>query len=272
MPVVPRFSKKKSYLTADEIRGLIGRQLKEKEVREDPLHRRAAHEAEPQGAVMHAFWASATRGPDAKLAATGKLTPTNGLGLASLLELGAIVYLWTYHTEFENLDVESSPEGGCLSPPHGGCLSSPQGGCLSPPGGGCLKLVDAKAVLPESQFVGMLRNDWPWGNISDVVRFRGAFLFNRLGNPAWIIDLDTIWLRSPCAALCPSVSGHIFATQAARQRVHGDAQYWKTRYLRVPEERSYAVPPFFFPSRSCVLEAAQESLYTQGASNVVSSG
>ena len=44
-------------------------------------------------------------------------------------------------------------------------------------------------------FIDMLRAKWPWGNIADIVRLRGALLDNVKGEACWIIDLDTVWLK-----------------------------------------------------------------------------
>jgi len=236
LPVVPAYKVSntgpKKYISNDVIRSLIRRQLKEQEVALDIQLRQTARTE--FRFLAHGFWANATKGPGAELAAKGTLTPINAVGLASLLEVGATVYLWTYHTEFTNL------------PEH------PQ-----------LFLKDARTVLAEQEFLKLRICSWTWGNIADIVRLRAAFEANREGDPCWIVDVDTCWLAAPCLVSCPSVSGHRFATCAAQRRISGDAAYWKHQYLLRPTERSYMLPPLFFPPRSCILKSVQAKLVVQ---------
>ena len=234
--VVPNYAiggdhTKKKYLKASQIRYLIQRQLKEQSVRA------TVSEFPEPNPVAHAFWCSAEKGENAAIKDRGELTACCGIGLASALEVGFNVVLWTYHREFMNL---------------------PQARRLQH-----LEMRDARALIPENIFLSMLRLNWAWGNISDVIRLRGAKLENGTSG-SWVIDLDTIWLRTPSKSNCMSYTGHIFATCGAQNRVSEDARYWKYRYLREPEQRSYLVPPLYFPRRSSVLADIQAKLYDEG--------
>ena len=236
-PVVPSSrlkSGKREYMKNEQIRCLIKRQLKEKEARSDPHLAKAAQQA--INLVAHAFWATGTKGRKAALHQEGLLNPCALLGLHSALQVGVTVVLWTYHLKWANLALNDF--------------------------GSRLQVKDASEVVPLDEFMGMLANNWTWGNIADVIRFKAAHMYNSTGS--FVIDLDTVWIRTPTVQNCPSVSGHRFATCAARPRVSEDVRYWQHRYLQKPEHRSYNLPPFYFPAHSEVLSALQDTLYTWG--------
>lgn len=240
-PVVPNFQiggtrKKKGFLKAARIRALIKRQLTELKSQADASNREARQR--PPDLVAHAFWTSATSGPQAALRETrlAGLTPLNALGLQSALAVGFRVHLWTYHQEaLPGLPVHDR-----------------------------LHVEDARRWVTEAQFMYLLKAKWPWGNIADVIRFRAAKAANS-SMGVWILDLDTLWLRAPTTKNVPSVTGHIFATGAARRRQSGDAAYWRFRYLVRPMERTNALPPFYFPPRSVILEEVCCRLWDSGA-------
>ena len=116
----------------------------------------------------------------------------------------------------------------------------------------------AHELLGRSDLSKMLKGKWRFGNIADVVRFRGAAAENvGAGAGCWVIDLDTVWVQTPTAKLA-SVSGSRFATCAAPPRTSGDRRYWKWRYLQRPEERSYALPPMYFAGNAVLDKVLDE--------------
>ena len=107
---------------------------------------------------------------------------------------------------------------------------------------------DAREHLSIDKFLDMLRAEWPWGNISDIIRFRSAREQN-LETGAWVLDLDTWWLRRPTAENSPSSTGHVIATCAARNRRVDGKKHWKYMYLSRPGVRPCVPPPNVFPSQ-----------------------
>ena len=185
--------------------------------------------------VAHAFWISVMPGDTASIAEQGRLTPICALGLHSALAVGFNVSLWSYHDTFD-------------LPPL--LQEHPQ-----------LQIRDAREHLSEDKFMDMLHRKWSLGNIADVVRYRSAKTDN-LHRGAWVIDLDTWWLRQPTAANSPSSTGHIMATCAARNRRANDNLHWKFMYLSTPEERTHMLPPVYFPRGSVVLQEIQNTCMT----------
>ena len=139
----------------------------------------------------------AHKGEGAALAEEGTLTPLSILGLHSAVRVGITVNLWTYHHSWANLLVDDFDNKVVLH--------------------------DAREIVPLEEMMSMLENKWPWGNISDIVRFKAADAWNE--RDSLVLDLDTIWLRPPDAQHLPCVTGHRFATCAAAQRVSEDSRY-----------------------------------------------
>ena len=240
-PVVPNWpiggdNSRKKYLSSDNIRFLVRRQLEEEAVQQNKAYREAR--ATDPACVAHMFWTTATKGASAAIAPEGKLTHIAALGLHTALNVGFTVYLWSYHDTFDMEPLLKSHSQ--------------------------LHFEDAREHLSMVKFMDMLRAKWPWGNIADVVRFRAAHkLSDHQG--AWVLDLDTFWLRKPTAANSPSATGHIVATCASRPRRGKDRAHWKYMYLAKPEERTCALPPMYFPPSSIVLEELQRHLWDAGA-------
>ena len=236
-PTIPSRSRNgrntKQWLKADQIRFLIQRQLSEQKVKTSDKHR-VASKKDPD-LVAHAFWISVMPGDTASIAEQGRLTPICALGLHSALAVGFNVSLWSYHDTFD-------------LPPL--LQEHPQ-----------LQIRDAREHLSEDKFMDMLHRKWSLGNIADVVRYRSAKTDN-LHRGAWVIDLDTWWLRQPTAANSPSSTGHIMATCAARNRRANDNLHWKFMYLSKPEERTHMLPPVYFPRGSVVLQEIQNTCVT----------
>ena len=238
--------KKKQWLSKEKLIALIQRQLKEAERKEhSPLDN-----ADPS-LLAHAFWASAS---GAQILPAGKINPIGGLGLASALAVGLEVHLWTYHDKIENLPCEPLSWFRTGDDSGAPVMAGSVGSRLPGIGSGSLHIRDARDLLSEADFKRMRRNGFPWGNIADVVRFRAVHAENR-EKGAWAIDLDTIWVRRPTRERCPSSSGAVYATCAARNRVGKDRDWWKWRYLQQPGRRSYMLPPLYFSHKSKILDS-----------------
>ena len=241
MPVVPNYNvggdnATKRFVSNKNIRFLIRRQLAEQRVARDATHKHCR--GLNPNLLAHAFWTNASTGPGATIRHQGSLTHVSAVGLHTALETGFTVNLWTFHEAF---DMDPSLRW------------HPR-----------LQLRDAKEHVPLEKFMDMLRAKWPWGNIADVIRFRAAFAGSGDGG-AWVLDLDTFWLRRPTAANSPSATGHIIATCAARHRQFRDAEHWKVMYLSKPGVRTSALPPMYFPRRSQILKDLMDKLWDTGA-------
>ena len=116
-------------------------------------------------------------------------------------------------------------------------------------------------TYPKTNLWTCCTEKWSLGNIADVVRYRSAKTDN-LHRGAWVIGLDTWWLRQPTAANSPSSTGHIMATCAARNRRANDNLHWEFMYLSKPEERTRMLPPVYFPRGSVVLQEIQNTCMT----------
>ena len=78
-------------------------------------------------------------------------------------------------------------------------------------------------------------------------------------------DLDQVWIRR--IGVCPSRSGHVFASMHAKWASHrgteGDIEYWKTNFVRIPDERvHFSNSPMAFPCGSEVLTSSIMAIRT----------
>ena len=175
--------------------------------------------------AMHMFWED----PDALLADDQRsrdLQPQDMLGLWSCLAVGMTVHLWSYSV----VSVFRHSR---------------------------LYLRDASELCARREAVAWLRRGLRVQHLADYIRCLAVQQHGiRLGVGSWVGDLDGIWIR-PCQ-VCPSKSGHIFASMCSRwstiRGIAGDTRYWKAHFVRMPDERVHLCnSPAAFPAGSPVL-------------------
>ena len=176
--------------------------------------------------AMHMFWED----PQALLAGDQRsrdLQPQDMLGLWSCLAIGMTVHLWSYSA----VSVFRHSR---------------------------LHLRDASELCARGEAVAWLRRGLRVQHLADYIRGMAVQQHGmRLGVGSWMGDLDAIWIR-PCR-VCPSRSGHIFASMCARwensfRGSAGDTRYWREHFVRTPDERVHLCnAPAAFPVHSPVL-------------------
>ncbi len=136
-------------------------------------------------------------------------------------------------------------------------------------------LLDASNVLPWTEFARLLLTTRVQ-HLSDYVRAlalaRGIECDPRCRGGGWLIDGDTIWLRSvpTLSVACPPRLGHWFASQHACKSLRGHDKagidkHWRRHYLREPGDFLHIALPMACPAMSPVLQrwlaAMEEVLY-----------
>ena len=152
------------------------------------------------------------------------------VGVWSAVNVGLVVHLWSYH-KIANVFRHS-------------------------------RLVHRSAsdLLPLDEAREFLRRGLIIQHLADLVRMLAAQDHGKTHScGSWIGDVDHIWIR-PCRT-CPSRTGHVFATMHARVNTHrgvqGDTKYWKTAFVRVPDERiDFCNSPLAVPAKSEVLDSS----------------
>ena len=214
---------KRLWLSSDVMEELEARLLCFKEAERE--HSCELQERPPAPDAIHMFWED----PKALLAGDERprdLQPQDMLGLWSCLAVGMTVFLWS----FSKVNVFRHSR---------------------------LHLGDASELLARGEAVGWLRRGLRVQHLSDYIRCLAVKQHEiRLGVGSWVGDLDAIWIR-PCR-VCPSRSGHIFASMTARwntiRGTAGDIRHWREHFVRKPNERVHLCnAPAAFPVNSPVL-------------------
>ena len=184
----------------------------------------------PAPVVIHMFW------DDPEALCTGDRSPrslqsSDLLGLWSALNVGLSVHLWSY-AEIGNVIRHSN-----------------------------LSLRSASELLSHQTAVDLLTRGLRIQHLADYVRYLAVQDHGkRFGVGSWLGDLDFVWIRR--MGVCPSQSGHVFATMDAKpwtaRGVAGDMLHWKTQWVRSPDEfpRHFANSPMAFPASSAVLDSS----------------
>lgn len=98
--------------------------------------------------------------------------------------------------------------------------------------------------------------------LSDYLRTLAIQRYSSEASACWLVDLDTIWLRSvsendriKIAAKCGK--GHVFSSMRANDRFFGTAaakeSFFKKNFLRKPSDKLYLATPFRLPCASQML-------------------
>ena len=218
-------------------RTFLGRDEMESSLRRFECSRRASAKFKcdvasrpPAPGVVHMFWDDA----DAMLRGDGSPSEMPKhclLGVWSACQVGLKVHLWAY-SKFRYMFRHSN-----------------------------LVIRDAGEILSLCKSIELLRRGLRVQHLSDLVRCLAVQDYaTRHQSGSWIADVDAVWLR-PCW-ICPSSSGHVFTSMhAKRDTTHrlasGDIRYWKTNWVRVPDERLHlAIAPMALPLGSPVLASA----------------
>ena len=214
---------KRHWLSSDVMEELVTRLLSFQEAKRQ--HSCELQERPRAPDAIHMFWEDR----DALVAddqRTRHLLPQDMLGLWSCLAIGMTVHLWT----FSDVEVFRHSQ---------------------------LHLRDASELCARMEAVAWLRRGLRIQHLADYIRCLAVQQHGiRLGVGSWVGDLDGIWIR-PCQ-VCPSKSGHIFATMHSKwdtmRGVAADTRYWKEHFVRIPDERVHLCnSPAAFPADSLVL-------------------
>ena len=218
-----REGNKRKWLSSEVMEELEARMLSFQQAERQHSCERALRPTAPD--TMHMFWEdprallSSAPGPRA-------LQPQDMLGLWSCLAVGMTVHLWSYSA----ISVFRHSR---------------------------LRLRDASELCARREAVGWLQRGLRIQHLADYIRCLAVQQHGiRPGVGSWIGDLDALWIR-PCR-VCPSRSGHIFASMSSRwdtiRGAAGDVRHWRQHFVRKPDERLHLCSaPAAFPVQSPVL-------------------
>ena len=95
--------------------------------------------------------------------------------------------------------------------------------------------------------------------LSDYLRTLAIHRYSSEARACWLVDLDTIWLRSVSENAQIEVAanrgkGHVFSSMRASDRFFGTAEakasFFKKNFLRKPSDKLYLATPFRLPCAS----------------------
>ena len=115
--------------------------------------------------------------------------------------------------------------------------------------------IPCEKYLPLQRVAMLAESGFPIPIIADFCR--ASALMEQSG---WLIDCDSMWLRSPEVEVAGPAYGHVFGSMLAgthtlRKSKEESSRFWLLHYLRDPRDELFLATPFRFPRGSPVLQA-----------------
>ena len=113
--------------------------------------------------------------------------------------------------------------------------------------------INCEEHLDKSRFLSLLQLGVPIPLCAGYIRMKALRSYT-----GWLIDCDTLWLRSPPFSLDGPCYGHVFGSMEAGHRAFREGapdawRRWSLDYLRQPGDKLFIATPFRLPSSSPML-------------------